>query len=139
LIADSMGFEGELDVAHRSIGQERFGFAGRARPTSSLDELGELIDWRPVVALLDSLYSAPKSWRPSPPHRHRLQPQAQFEHSQRPSMKAATVPIRAVAMLVIRHRNVEKTICFISELYNHPHTGLLGPSLGVAVDTLLVE
>jgi hypothetical protein len=42
-------------------------------------------------------------------------------------MKAATVPIRAVAMLVIRHRNVEKTICFISEPYNHPHTGLIIP------------
>jgi IS5 family transposase len=62
-----MGFEGELDVAHRSIGQERFGFAGRARPTSSLDELGELIDWRPVAALLDSLYSAPKGEPAWPP------------------------------------------------------------------------
>jgi len=32
-------------MAHRSIGQERFGFAGRARSASSLDELGKLIDW----------------------------------------------------------------------------------------------
>jgi IS5 family transposase len=47
-------------VAHRSSGQERFGFAGRARPASSLDELGKLIDWRPVAALLDPLYSATK-------------------------------------------------------------------------------
>jgi hypothetical protein len=40
---------GERDVARRSIGQERFGFAGRTRSGSSLDELGQLIGWRPVV------------------------------------------------------------------------------------------
>jgi IS5 family transposase len=54
-------------VAHRSIGQERFGFAGRARPASSLDELGKLIDWRPVAALLDPLYSASKGEPAWPP------------------------------------------------------------------------
>ena len=47
-------------MAHRSIGQERFGFAGRTRPASSLDELGKLIDWSPVAALLEPLYSAVK-------------------------------------------------------------------------------
>lgn len=54
-------------MAHRSIGQERFGFAGRARPTSSLDELGKLIDWSPVAALLDPLYSATKGEPAWPP------------------------------------------------------------------------
>lgn len=47
-------------MAHRSIGQERFGFAGRARSASSLDTLGKLIDWASVAALLDPLYSASK-------------------------------------------------------------------------------
>jgi transposase, IS5 family len=54
-------------VAHRSIGQEGFGFCGRTRPGSSLGELAKLIDWTPVAALLDPLYSATKgepAWRP---------------------------------------------------------------------------
>jgi len=54
-------------VAHRSIGQERFGFAGHNRPASSLDELGKLIDWSPVAALLDPLYSATKGEPAWPP------------------------------------------------------------------------
>jgi IS5 family transposase len=54
-------------VAHRSIGQERFGFAGRPGPASSLDELGKLIDWSPVAALLDPLYSATKGEPAWPP------------------------------------------------------------------------
>jgi IS5 family transposase len=47
-------------MTHRSIGQERFGFARRARSASSLDELGKLIDWEPVSVVLASLYSANK-------------------------------------------------------------------------------
>ena len=39
-------------MAHRSIGQERFGFAGRTGATSRLDELGKLLDWTSVSALL---------------------------------------------------------------------------------------
>jgi transposase, IS5 family len=54
-------------VAHRSIGQERFGFVGRVRPASSLDELATLIDWQPVAALLDPLYSAAKGEPAWPP------------------------------------------------------------------------
>jgi transposase, IS5 family len=54
-------------VAHRSIGQERFGFDGRARPASSLDELGKLIDWSPIAGLLDPLYSASKGEPAWPP------------------------------------------------------------------------
>ncbi len=41
-------------MAQRSIGQERFGFAG-IRPASSLDELAKLIDWSPVAGLLDPI------------------------------------------------------------------------------------
>jgi len=58
---------GELDVAQRSIGQERFGFAGRIRPASSLDELAKLIDWSPVAGLLDPIYSATKGEPAWPP------------------------------------------------------------------------
>lgn len=55
-------------MAHRSIGQERFGFAGRGRSTgSSLDELGGLIDWTLISALLDPLYSATKGEPAWPP------------------------------------------------------------------------
>ncbi|WP_367398612.1 transposase [Sphingobium sp. OAS761] len=58
---------GERDVAYRSIGQERFGFAGRTRSGSSLDELATLIDWQPVAALLDLMYSAAKGEPAWPP------------------------------------------------------------------------
>jgi IS5 family transposase len=54
-------------VAHCSIGQERFGFAGGTRLKSSLDELGKLIDWGSVAALLDPLYSATKGEPAWPP------------------------------------------------------------------------
>lgn len=54
-------------MAHRSIGQERFGFAGRERAASSLDALASLIDWRPVAMLLDPLYPASKSEPAWPP------------------------------------------------------------------------
>jgi len=54
-------------VAQRSIGQERFGFTGRIRPASSLDELAKLIDWSPVAGLLDPIYSATKGEPAWPP------------------------------------------------------------------------
>lgn len=54
-------------MAHRLIGQDRFGFAGPSRPASSLDALGKLIDWSPVGALLDPLYSATKGEPAWPP------------------------------------------------------------------------
>ena|GEM_PF-2208491 len=47
-------------MTQRSIGQERFGFAGRERAASSLDMLVSLIDWIPVAVLLDPLYPAAK-------------------------------------------------------------------------------
>lgn len=54
-------------MAHRSIGQERFGFAGRAGASSTLDELGKLIDWMSVAAVLDPLYCAAKGEPAWPP------------------------------------------------------------------------
>lgn len=54
-------------MAQRSIGQERFGFAGGIRPASSLDELAKLIDWSPVAGLLDPIYSATKGEPAWPP------------------------------------------------------------------------
>ena len=54
-------------MAQRSIGQERFGFAGRERATSSFDALESLIDWSPVALLLDPLYSAAKGEPAWPP------------------------------------------------------------------------
>ena len=54
-------------MAHRSIGQERFGFAGRERAMSSLDALLLPVDWRPVAALLDALYPAAKGEPAWPP------------------------------------------------------------------------
>lgn len=54
-------------MAHRSIGQERFGFASGWRSASSLDEIAQLIDWRAVAALLDPLYPASKGEPAWPP------------------------------------------------------------------------
>jgi IS5 family transposase len=54
-------------MSHRSIGQERFGFAERVPPGSSLDELSKLIDWASVATLLDPLYSATKGEPAWPP------------------------------------------------------------------------
>ena len=54
-------------MAQRSIGQERFGFAGRERAASSLDALVSLIDWSPVAVLLDPLYPAAKGEPAWPP------------------------------------------------------------------------
>lgn len=54
-------------MAHRSIGQEQFGFAGRQRTASSLDALATLIDWSSVSGLLDPLYPASKGEPAWPP------------------------------------------------------------------------
>jgi hypothetical protein len=54
-------------MARGSIGQERFGFAGRERAASSLGALVSLIDWNPVAALLDPLYPAAKGEPAWPP------------------------------------------------------------------------
>ncbi|QDK31516.1 IS5 family transposase [Sphingomonas sp. IC081] len=54
-------------MARRSIGQERFCFAGRERAASSLDALISLIDWSSVAVLLDPLYPATKGEPAWPP------------------------------------------------------------------------
>lgn len=54
-------------MARRSIGQERFGFAGRERGVSSLDALASLIDWSAADALLGALYPASKGEPAWPP------------------------------------------------------------------------
>lgn len=54
-------------MAHRSIGQERFGFASRERSASSLDTLASLIDWSLAGARLDLLYPAAKGEPAWPP------------------------------------------------------------------------
>lgn len=54
-------------MAQRSIGQERFGFSGSERTTSSMDALVSLIDWHVVAVLLDPLYPASKGEPAWPP------------------------------------------------------------------------
>lgn len=54
-------------MVQRSIGQERFGFSGSERTTSSLDALVSLIDWHAVAVLLDPLYPASKGEPAWPP------------------------------------------------------------------------
>ena len=54
-------------MAHRAIGQERFGFSGELRPASSLGKLETLIAWDPVSRLLAPLYSATKGEPAWPP------------------------------------------------------------------------
>lgn len=54
-------------MAHRSIGQERLGFADSARAPSSLNEFSELIDWSAIGALLRSIHASAKEEAPWPP------------------------------------------------------------------------
>ena len=57
----------EAEMAHRSIGQERLGFASESRSASSLDELAGLIDWVEVAALLGGIHSNAKGEAAWPP------------------------------------------------------------------------
>jgi IS5 family transposase len=54
-------------VACRSIGQESLNIVRSPRSSSSLDKLTELIDWRPIAALLEPLYPASKGEPAWPP------------------------------------------------------------------------
>lgn len=54
-------------MAQRSIDQKQFSCAGRTRHSSSLDELGKLVDWNSFAILLDPLYpstSCEPAWPP---------------------------------------------------------------------------
>ena len=54
-------------MVYRPIGQERFDFADRSQVASPLDEISNLIDWRPIGALLEPLYPATKGEPAWPP------------------------------------------------------------------------
>jgi transposase, IS5 family len=54
-------------VAHRSIGQERLGFASGARTSSSLDGLAGILDWNEIVGLLGGIHSNAKGEAAWPP------------------------------------------------------------------------
>ncbi|GBQ31972.1 hypothetical protein [Gluconacetobacter azotocaptans] len=54
-------------MAHRSIGQDCLGFSRADRPTSSLDEIAALIDWKPITEMLAPLYPATKGEPAWPP------------------------------------------------------------------------
>jgi transposase, IS5 family len=43
-------------MSHRSIGQERLGFAAEVRSASALDGLTMLIDWHVVTTLLGGIH-----------------------------------------------------------------------------------
>lgn len=58
---------GERVVVYRSIGQESLGVAPLTRSPSSLDKLSQVIDWRPIATLLESLYPATKGEPAWPP------------------------------------------------------------------------
>lgn len=54
-------------MAHRSIGQERLGFASEARSASSLDGLSGVLDWDEIAALLGGIHSNAKGEAAWPP------------------------------------------------------------------------
>ncbi|TWB03075.1 IS5 family transposase [Gluconacetobacter diazotrophicus] len=54
-------------MAHRSIGQDCLGFCRPDRPTSPLDEIAVLIDWKPIGEMLAPLYPATKGEPAWPP------------------------------------------------------------------------
>lgn len=54
-------------MAHRRIGQERFGFAVSRGCCSSLDDLSRLIDWHPITDLLKAIHASAKGEAAWPP------------------------------------------------------------------------
>jgi transposase, IS5 family len=57
----------EANVTHRSIGQDRLGFASETRSASSLDGLLGLIDWDEFTALLGGIHANGKGEAAWPP------------------------------------------------------------------------
>jgi transposase, IS5 family len=47
-------------MAHRSIGQERLGFAVKSESASSLNDLSRLIDWDKVAVILGQVHASAK-------------------------------------------------------------------------------
>jgi IS5 family transposase len=54
-------------MAHRSIGQERLGFATETRSASSLDGLAGILDWNEIAALLGGIHANAKGEAAWPP------------------------------------------------------------------------
>ena len=54
-------------MAHRSIGQERLGFAASSRSASSLDDLSRLIDWDMIAGIFGQVYASAKGEAAWPP------------------------------------------------------------------------
>jgi transposase, IS5 family len=57
----------EVALAHRSIGQERLGFAVSSGSTSSLDDLSRLIDWDRIASILGQVHASAKGEPAWPP------------------------------------------------------------------------
>src|SRR6187200_1397707 len=54
-------------MVRRVIGQERLGFLARAERRGTLDELAEVIDWKPIEGQLGGVYAAAKGEPGWPP------------------------------------------------------------------------
>lgn len=54
-------------MAHRSIGQERLGFAVSSQTVSSLDDLSRLIDWDQIAGILGQVHASAKGEPAWPP------------------------------------------------------------------------
>ena len=57
----------EVALAHRSIGQERLGFAVSSGSLSSLDDLSRLIDWDRIAGILGQVHTSAKGEPAWPP------------------------------------------------------------------------
>jgi IS5 family transposase len=57
----------EVAMAHRSIGQERLGFAVSSGSASSLDDLSRLIDWGRIAGILGQVHASAKGEPAWPP------------------------------------------------------------------------
>lgn len=54
-------------MAHRSIGQERLGFAVSSRSASSLDDLSRLVDWDEIAGIVEQVHASAKGEAAWPP------------------------------------------------------------------------
>jgi transposase, IS5 family len=68
-MTDSVGSSVRLEVAvaHRSIGQERLGFASETRSASSLNGLSGMLDWTEIANLLSGIHANAKGEAAWPP------------------------------------------------------------------------
>jgi transposase, IS5 family len=57
----------EVTLAHRSIGQERLGFAVSSGSASSLNDLSRLIEWDGIAVILGQVHASAKGEPAWPP------------------------------------------------------------------------